>query len=619
MPAISEILDSIKVPALIKDDLIRKGTFETTSKGVKFYSGGFTVVFPVVVEHDKWAFRCWHTELGNVRKRFKIISDYINNLKSPYFCDFYYCDEGLVVEGKVFPTTRMKWVDGVTINTYILDNKDNQAALHKLGDEFIRMIDFLHSNKIAHGDLQHGNIIVQNGDIKLVDYDSLFCPGLEGESDIITGKADFQHPKRKDAKIATAKLDYFSELVIYLSIIAVAECPKLTDEFSLEDSLLFQASDWNDFTNSAVYKRLASLGNDDITILLEILNEYLAEDDINNLRPFTELWRERLAVPKINNIECGHDGVVFNGVESTIKWDVENVASQFINSQPVNSSARESKMTFDHDGEIVLTVKNGLHTVEKRLSIKTVEKPIIVFNSGKKKLRKTASGVESAMLSWSVENAHKVELKANNKVLSSEISAQGFAVNPDSDTKYQLVVTGLDRCTQFTQSIAIQVRKPADIVFESDKQYTLPGVPVLLKWNVSHCSKVILEQQEVSKSGTQTVSPEENKQYTLVVEDEFGETTKTLSIQMLPLPIVKSIMVPVPKIERNLSIAYRPPQFNPDIAIPSVETEFGKLDLPKIPDLKDSGYYVELSNQPHRKLSERISRFVNKIFRKQSI
>jgi len=75
----------------------------------------------------------------------------------------------------------------------------------------------------------------------------------------------------------------------------------------------------------------------------------------------------------------------------------------------------------------------------------------------------------------------------------------------------------------------------------------------------------------------------------------------------------------VPKIEKKLSISYRPPQFNPNITIPIVETAFGKLNLPNIPDLKDSGYYVELSNKPHRKLSERISRFVNKIFRKQSI
>jgi serine/threonine protein kinase len=618
MPAISEILDSIKVPSLIKDDLIRKGTFDTTSRGVKYYSGGFTVVFPVIVKHDKWAFRCWHTELGNVRKRFKIISDYINNLKSPYFCDFYYCDEGIVVDGKIFPTTRMRWVDGVTINTYLLDNKNNQTALRELGDEFIKMIDFLHSNKIAHGDLQHGNIIVQDGNIKLVDYDSLFCPGLEGESDIITGKADFQHPKRKEAKIATEKLDYFSEIVIYLSIIAIAECPSLTDEFSLDDSLLFRATDWNDFAHSQIYNRLVRLGNDDITLLLDILSEYLAEDNINRLRPFVEIWRERLEVPEIQNFECGHDGIVFKGVESTVKWDIENVSSQFLNSHQMDPSVRKSKMTFEHDGELVLTVKNGLHTVDKRLIVKTVERPKIVFNSGKKKLRKTASGVESVILSWSVDYAYKVELKANNKVLSNKTSEKGFFVSPKSDTTYELLVVGLDKSTQFTKSIGIKVREPASIVFESDKQYTLPGVPVKLRWKATHCSKVILEQKEVANSGSMIVTPDEEKQYTLVVEDEFGETTKTLLIRMLPLPIVKSLMVPVPKIEKNLSISYVPPQFNYGVTIPEIKTEFCELKMPDMPDLRDSGLYVEEIDLPYSTLSERMGRFMNNILRKQS-
>lgn len=614
---INDIINSVSVPGLIKDDFIRQGTFLKLNNGdPQVFVGGFTVVFPVDVNHEKWAFRCWHTALGNVRKRFKIISDYINNLKSPYFCDFYYCDEGLFVEGKIFPTTRMKWIDGETINTYILDNRNNHAALLKLGNEFIKMIDFLHANKIAHGDLQHGNIIVKDGDIKLVDYDSIFCPGLEGESDIITGKAEFQHPKRKDAKIATAKLDYFSELVIYLSILAVAECPKLTDEFSLEDSLLFQASDWSNFANSKIYKRLASLDNDDITLLLEILNEYLAESDINNLRPFTEIWKERLAKPEIHSLQCGNNGIVYKGIESTIKWSVEHVSLQFLNAHQVDSTIRESKKIFDHDDEIVLTIKNGLHTVEKRLPIRVVSQPKIVFRSEKKKLRKTAASTESTTLSWSVKNAHAVELRADDKVISRKMEMQGLSVKPDSDTTYNLVVIGLDENAQFTRSIDLKVREPAEIVFESDKQYSLPGVPVVLTWKVSHCKKVTLEQQEVPKSGSTVVKPSKAQQYTLEVTDDFGKTAQTLSIQTLPLPIIKGIMVPTPIIERNVSMSITPPQFQHDVTIPIVHTEFVTLDSPNIPDLKDSGFYVNLKTPPYRKLAERISSLLQRIFRK---
>lgn len=156
MPAISEILDSVRVPALIKDPLINTGSFAKNAKGIEYYSGGFTVVFPVTVQQEKWAFRCWHTEMGNVRERFQIISDYINNLSSPYFCNFYYCDNGIVVDGKLFPTTRMKWIDGEPINEYLIKNSTNKEKLVLLAEKFLAMTEFLHKYHIAHGDLQPG-------------------------------------------------------------------------------------------------------------------------------------------------------------------------------------------------------------------------------------------------------------------------------------------------------------------------------------------------------------------------------------------------------------------------------------------------------------------------------
>ena len=101
MPSISEILDTVQVTNLIKDPVIKQGIFERNARGLRFYSGGFTVVFPVTVGTEKWAFRCWHANLGNVRNRFKIVADYLNRLNSSYFCDFHYYDEGIVIEGKM--------------------------------------------------------------------------------------------------------------------------------------------------------------------------------------------------------------------------------------------------------------------------------------------------------------------------------------------------------------------------------------------------------------------------------------------------------------------------------------------------------------------------------------
>ncbi len=119
----------------------------------------------------------------------------------------------------------MRWIEGLKLNEYIYQHKSDKDILKKkLAGDFITMCKKLHEKSIAHGDLQHGNILVDsNGNIYLIDYDSMFVPSLEKERDIIKGKDDYQHPNRKANKYANCKLDYFSELIIYISILAISE------------------------------------------------------------------------------------------------------------------------------------------------------------------------------------------------------------------------------------------------------------------------------------------------------------------------------------------------------------------------------------------------------------
>ena len=74
----------------------------------------------------------------------------------------------------------MQWVEGVTLNNYIERNVDNSALMGTLAEHFKTMMLALHSDGIAHGDLQHGNILIRGNDFKLVDYDGMFVPDLFG-------------------------------------------------------------------------------------------------------------------------------------------------------------------------------------------------------------------------------------------------------------------------------------------------------------------------------------------------------------------------------------------------------------------------------------------------------
>lgn len=292
MPTIPEIRTSIENQSLlIRDPHAKKGQFLRDARGrLISYSGGFTVVYPYTLKGEKWAFRCWHAHMGDVRNRFEKISKAIYSSKANYLCDFVYIDNGVVVNGKVNPTTRMKWVEGMTLKNYLCTHKNSKTKLTHLAANFLHLIKDMHHRKFAHGDLQHGNIIVnEKGELFLVDYDSFYCPELKGAADIIHGLPDYQHPLRKLNKLASEKLDYFSELIIYLSILGIAERATLLDKYKVADSehLLFTADDFKQLQQSAIYKDMYGLSNE-IDKLLLILISYLKENNLSNLKPFNE-------------------------------------------------------------------------------------------------------------------------------------------------------------------------------------------------------------------------------------------------------------------------------------------------------------------------------------------
>ena len=60
---------------------------------------------------------------------FLTLSSALSKLNLPYFCSFTYVDEGIVVEGKKYPTTRMKWIDGKNLKEYTCIHKNDKNKL----------------------------------------------------------------------------------------------------------------------------------------------------------------------------------------------------------------------------------------------------------------------------------------------------------------------------------------------------------------------------------------------------------------------------------------------------------------------------------------------------------
>ena len=100
------------------------------------------------------------------------------------------------MRGQWYPILKMGWVEGEPLNLYVEKNLTHASLLRDLDREFAKMVRDLRRFFIAHGDLQHGNVLVVNGKLKLVDYDGMFVPDLDGLPSHELGHPNYQHPAR---------------------------------------------------------------------------------------------------------------------------------------------------------------------------------------------------------------------------------------------------------------------------------------------------------------------------------------------------------------------------------------------------------------------------------------
>ena len=277
------------------DSKLRGGRPKTDSTiGLLVYSGGFSTVFPIEVATDVYALRCWTRDIGGAKNRYEKISAHLKRVRLPYFVDFKYVPEGILINGKRYPITRMEWSEGELLRDFIDQNLQNATIFRTVADEFRKMVADLHTHRISHGDLQNGNILVKKDgtdvEIKLIDYDSLFVPDLHGQPSPTPGLPEYQHPAR--GSLSNEKVDYFSELVIYLSFLSLSEKPDLWTQFGdakrVNDGLLFSKQDFENPDQSDVFQELANL-SPDIQQLAATLKDFCAKTSLDELERLEDI------------------------------------------------------------------------------------------------------------------------------------------------------------------------------------------------------------------------------------------------------------------------------------------------------------------------------------------
>lgn len=255
-------------PLLVNGKAVER-TAAFGTKAVWSASGNFAIVFKYKTPApDKlWAVRCFYRANYNVTRHYQ---NALKQLKKrscrQYFIDFKCHKEGIRVLGKCYPLLRMEWPEGDNLKKFLKANLGNKRKLQQLADLVFKLAKDLREAGVAHGDIQHGNIIVveEKGKLalKLIDYDSLyFVEDGDTVKNAIKGLSDYQHPQRKRLEYSCLAIDYFPFLVIYLSILALAEDKVLWEIYKLDDrdGLLFCEQDFLMPDRSKIFTALSFL------------------------------------------------------------------------------------------------------------------------------------------------------------------------------------------------------------------------------------------------------------------------------------------------------------------------------------------------------------------------
>lgn len=259
-----------------KDEALRNCQVTVNAMGLPcVQSGMFASVYEFKNDDEQWAVRCFTTRLIDQQERYKAISSFILADDLSYTVDFHYLEDGIKYSDAWFPILKMVWVEGQAFDMYIREHLNDVDALKKLKSEFQTMMQQLRRNGVAHGDLQHGNMLISHGDIFLVDYDGFYVPALAGRQSNELGHPNYQHPGR-DEKLFGPAMDNFSAWVIYLSLVILIEDPDLWGQLGAGDEcLLFKRIDYLKPESSQRIKTLQAHANITVREAVSMLLEFL--------------------------------------------------------------------------------------------------------------------------------------------------------------------------------------------------------------------------------------------------------------------------------------------------------------------------------------------------------
>lgn len=246
------------------DPELQHGDLTLTPLGIPASaSGQSAIAFHMQAAERPVAVRCLLSEHDDGRLRYRALEQFVRTVDVPAVAAATWLDEGIRVHGRWWPVVVMPWVPGDPLHFAIEDRVGDPARLRRIADRWLDLVETLQDKRFAHGDYQHGNVLLTDDDeFNLVDLDGIWVPDMGLGPPNEYGHPNYQHINRSDTDWGP-HVDTFSALVIAVSILALAADADLV-QYMTGENMLFTKADFEDPTGAEIWRRLAASDDADV-------------------------------------------------------------------------------------------------------------------------------------------------------------------------------------------------------------------------------------------------------------------------------------------------------------------------------------------------------------------
>jgi hypothetical protein len=292
-PTAIDYRDALQHPERsFRDPALQRCRAETNKMGVpRARAGAFANVYRLDNGTDARAVRVFLYPQPEREERYQAVSDHLRQRgRPPGLIDFRYEAQGIRVGADWFPILIMDWVKGESLGEWARAavQRQERRRLAQMAERWLRLVGGLRAAHIAHGDLQHDNVLVVDDVPLLVDYDCMCVPALVGRKALEAGKPAYQHPRRVEQELSL-DLDHFSAWVIRIALRALAADLALWAKYverSGNENLLFTEDDLKEPAVSPLWADLLASPDTEVRGWAHALRDTLPDRPLTLVPPF---------------------------------------------------------------------------------------------------------------------------------------------------------------------------------------------------------------------------------------------------------------------------------------------------------------------------------------------